>query len=109
MTDKEILEVIAEAKEDFILDLHEHSDGRKSCLIGICFPIVMSIRRRVEESVYYGNVVNYIPEFNPHFLGGSLSSGHTAEQCYWWKQGAVEPRIAAFDKLIEVYEEKCIH
>lgn len=41
-----------------------------------------------------------IPEFNPEFLGGAQADGED----YWWPWCEIEPRIRAFDKLMDAYK-----
>lgn len=41
-----------------------------------------------------------IPEFNPEFLGGIQVDGED----YWWPWREIEPRIRAFDKLMDNYK-----
>lgn len=61
-----------------------------------------AVRQFVYEKPLYNPVWLrlVIPEFNPEFLGGIQVDGED----YWWPWREIEPRIRAFDKLMDAYK-----
>jgi hypothetical protein len=61
--------------------------------------------------VPYAEIVKQIPEFNPFYLKAhraqelAININLTVGLEFWWDVELVEPRIKAFDTLIEIYED----
>lgn len=104
-----ILELLQKAKK-----LYLSNQGK----VGMCWCIKVIAnqdKHPLEQSrrgqVPYTSIKAQIPEFNPWYL-----KAHKAEHLainrhlqegleFWWNVECVEPRIKAFDQLIEIYED----
>ena len=104
-----ILELLQRAKK-----LYLENQGK----VGMCWciKVVANEGKSKEEQrdrgqVPYAVIVAQIPEFNPRQL-----KAHKAEYLaickhlqagleFWWDIDCIEPRIKAFDTLIELYED----
>ena len=80
-----------------------------------CIKVVANLNKSREEQrdrgqIAYVSIKSQIPEFNPWYL-----KAHKAEYLaicrhlqagleFWWDIDCIEPRIKAFDTLIELYE-----
>ena len=106
----QIIELLKKAKE-----LYLKEKGKT----GMCWCIkVIANEGKKEHSeghAPYNVIVAQIPEFNPDFLGGDFLGGNYHELttkpkeinvglCFWWNVNCTDVRIAAFDKLIGIYE-----
>ena len=104
-----ILELLQKAKNLYL----ENKGGVGMCW---CIKVVANLNKSREEQrdrgqIPYASIKSQIPEFNPWYL-----KAHKAEYLainrylqegleFWWDVECVEPRIKAFDTLIELYED----
>lgn len=102
MNNKEKLELIKKAKELFVRDPEEYG--------GMCnafFTAMYGCYTDSEIERFIGDIIrDYIPEFNPEFLGSVIvfRNHNHMNTHYWWEAYENHLRIEAFDKLISVYE-----
>ena len=101
-----ILELLQKAKK-----LYLENQGK----VGMCWCIKVIAnqdKHPLEQSrrgqVPYASIVAQIPEFNPEFFNAKprrkwVKSSNVGLE-FWWDVECVEPRIKAFDILIELYE-----
>ena len=103
-----ILELLVKAKK-----LYLENQGKA----GMCWCIKVIAnegKSREEQSnkgqVPYASIKAQIPEFNPFYLKSYKAKFFAINQQlsvgleFWWDVECVEPRIKAFDTLIELYE-----
>jgi len=95
LSKEEALKIIREAKDSYI----EETNAR--CYAGMCYHLNQSLIKNGYELVYYFEIKEYIPNFNPAFFDINLFDG----DLYWWHLEDTESRIKAFDKLIKYYED----
>ena len=74
--------------------------------VGMCSCLVDAILKQPELNpeertvLSYNKIIDYIPEYYPRFFG-------VKDYCmYWWPRYDSKSRNEAFDKLINLYEEK---
>ena len=104
-----ILELLVKAKK-----LYLENQGK----VGMCWciKVVANETKSREEQrdkgqVPYASIKAQIPEFNPWYLKAHKAeylaiNRHLQEGLeFWWDVELVEPRINAFDTLIEIYED----
>ena len=89
---KRILKDIKKAKKAYV-----NGDERFMCY---CFKHVNKDKYACLEDIQ-----KYIPEFNPTYLNADEWASKYSQ---WWYVSDREPRIKAFDKLIELYSKKKI-
>lgn len=104
-----ILELLQKAKK-----LYLENQGK----VGMCWciKVIANEGKSREEQrdmghIPYACIEAQIPEFNPYYLNAPevqckiLSNPFlVAGLEFWWEVTEVEPRIKAFDTLIEIYE-----
>lgn len=78
-----------------IIKAKQHLMNRDESFMCLCFA-------QVNYSKYrnYDMIRKRIPEFNREFCEAKFFKGSV-----WWDRGDKEPRIKAFDKLIEIYSK----
>ena len=87
-----IVEVLQKAKDIFLHRIQVYT------YTGMCVCIKKAINE--DFSCISDELINKnIPEFNPKFLEAT-----TPDKPFWWPVSEHEPRIKAFDTLIELYE-----
>lgn len=104
-----ILELLVKAKK-----LYLENQGK----VGMCWciKVVANETKSREEQrdkgqVPYASIKAQIPEFNPWYLKAHKAeylaiNRHLQEGLeFWWDVELAEPRINAFDTLIEIYED----
>ena len=104
-----ILELLQKAKK-----LYLENQGK----VGMCWciKVVANLNKSREEQrdrgyIPYASIKAQIPEFNPWYLKAHKAeylaiNRHLQEGLeFWWDVELVEPRIKAFDTLIEIYED----
>ncbi len=104
-----ILELLQKAKK-----LYLSNQGK----VGMCWciKVVANEGKSREEQrdrgqIPYASIKSQIPEFNPWYLKSLKAeylaiNRHLQEGLeFWWDVECVEPRINAFDTLIEIYED----
>ena len=104
-----ILELLQKAKK-----LYLENQGK----VGMCWciKVVANEGKSREEQrdrghIPYASIKAQIPEFNPWYLKAHKAeylaiNRHLQEGLeFWWDVECVEPRIKAFDTLIELYED----
>lgn len=103
-----ILELLVKAKK-----LYLDNQGKA----GMCWAIkIVANQHKTREEqrkghVPYAEIVKQIPEFNPFYLKAhkaqelAININLTVGLEFWWDVELVEPRINAFDILIELYED----
>lgn len=103
-----ILELLQKARK-----LYLENQGK----VGMCWAIkIVANQHKTREEqrkghVPYAEIVKQIPEFNPWYLKAHKAeylaiNRHLQEGLeFWWDVECVEPRIKAFDTLIEIYED----
>ena len=104
-----ILELLQKAKK-----LYLSNQGK----VGMCWCIKVIAnqdKHPIEQSrrgqIPYASIKSQIPEFNPRYLKAHKAdylaiNRHLQEGLeFWWDVELVEPRIKAFDTLIEIYED----
>jgi hypothetical protein len=88
-----VVEVLQKAKDIFLYRIQVYT------YTGMCVCIKNAIYEDV--SCVPKELINKnIPEFNPKFLEAT-----TPDKPFWWPVSEHEPRIKAFDKLIELYKD----
>lgn len=87
---KRILKIIKAAKQNF---LDNKSDYMCLCFYDVCYPKFWDYNRNIQAM---------IPEFNRLTMGATTPKNTSI----WWFADDRESRIKAFDKLIEIYENK---
>lgn len=101
MKRQEKLELIKEAKA--IYEKNPDSD------CGMCRAFFIAWYGDVELELEYPigyQIFLLIPEFNPDFLNATEICEEYDPWCkFWWVRVDRESRLAAFDKLISVYED----
>lgn len=81
-----------------------------------CIKVVANEGKSKEEQrdkghVPYASIKAQIPEFNPFYLKSykvqyfAINQQLSVGLEFWWDVECVEPRIKAFDTLIELYED----
>lgn len=88
-----VVEVLQKAKDIFLHRIQVYM------YTGMCVCIKSAIYEDafcVTKELFNKN----IPEFNPKFL-----EAITPDKPFWWPPDQHEPRIKAFDKLIELYKD----
>ena len=88
-----VVEVLQKAKDIFLHRIQVYT------YTGMCICIKSAINEDffcVTDKLINKN----IPEFNPKFLEAT-----TPDRPFWWPLDIHEPRIKAFDKLIELYKD----
>jgi hypothetical protein len=103
-----ILELLQKAKKLYLCN-----QGK----VGMCWciKVVANEGKSREEQrdrgqIPYASIKSQIPEFNPWYLKSHKAeylaiNRHLQEGLeFWWDVDCVEPRIKAFDILIELYE-----
>ena len=88
-----ILKILKLAKETYIN--REKEDYIWN--VGMCYHIRIAFKEICDRRIAYNDISYYIPEFNSKFLGGDCAA-------FWWDVQDTKSRIAAFDKLIKIYE-----
>lgn len=96
MKRERILEILKNAKNNYICDIHRNKWGM--CKF-IDAEILHEERCNTNFCSCYAYIPQLIPEFNAEFLGGD------PRRVYWWDKNDTESRIRAFDKLIAIYEK----
>ena len=104
-----ILELLVKAKK-----LYLENQGK----VGMCWciKVVANLNKNREEQsdkghVPYASIKAQIPEFNPWYLKSykvqyfAINQQLSVGLEFWWDVECVEPRIKAFDILIEIYED----
>lgn len=98
MIEKEkIVEVLEESK-DRIMSRGYH---------GLCFAISETlvdkglVTERVRHTYRCETVQEFIPEFTPSFFGVNITGDYRG--LFWWDKSDKEARLAALNKLIELY------
>lgn len=88
------LEVIMNAKNYYI---------KKGYIGGMCDSFYITLYNMGINYIPYRNWLGInIPEFNAKYLADSIIS----HDYYWWPIKDIDSRIAAFNKLIKLYETK---
>ena len=104
-----ILELLVKAKKLYL----ENQGKAGMCW---CIKVVANLNKSREEQrdrgqIPYASIKSQIPEFNPWYLKAYKAeylaiNRHLQEGLeFWWDVECVEPRIKAFDTLIELYED----
>ena len=104
-----ILELLQKAKKLYL----EHQGKVGMCW---CIKVVANEGKSREEQrdrgqIPYASIKSQIPEFNPWYLKSHKAeylaiNRHLQEGLeFWWDIECIEPRINAFDTLIEIYED----
>ena len=102
-----ILELLQKAKKLYLEN--QGKVGMCWCIRVVAYLNVNEEQRRSKGYIPYASIKSQIPEFNPWYLK-KLSiwqfNKHLHEGLeFWWDIECVEPRIKAFDTLIEIYED----
>lgn len=99
MIEKEkIVEVLEESKDRIM--------SRRGCS-GLCFAISETlidkglVTERVRHTYRCETVQEFIPEFVPSFFGVNVTGDYRG--LFWWDKSDKEARLAALNKLIELY------
>jgi len=99
LTKEEALKVLRLAKRKFIEDWHNgFGDIYNVGMCGYIYTAILYFHIK-GEWILYEMISDFIPNFNPIFLGGEEG------KAYWWPREDLESRIKAFNKLIKYYEE----
>lgn len=104
----QIIDLLKKSKELYLKE-------KGKCGMCWCIKVIANKDKHpIEQSrkghVPYKVIVAQIPEFNPDFLGGDYHELTTRPKevniglCFWWNVNRTDVRIAAFDKLIGIYE-----
>ena len=88
-----VVEVLQKAKDIFLYRIQVYT------YTGMCTCIKKAINRNI-DCVPNKLINKNIPEFNTKFLEAT-----TPDKPFWWPVSEHEPRIKAFDKLIELYKD----
>lgn len=103
-----ILKWIKDAKECYL---------KEDWCVGMCYAFIKTIpkyfKKKFCNNCYSERIKNFIPEYYPEFFGTKEIEyddelDNAIEEGYWWKHYDEESRIKAFDKLIEIYKNKCV-
>lgn len=83
---------------------------------GMCYSFANTLPKYLKKEwnltePSYKKIKHFIPEYYPEFfetheIEYDEELNNSAEEGYWWHIPDREPRIKAFDKLIEIYEQK---
>ena len=108
-----IIDLLKQSKELYLQEI----EGKDSVKFpGMCWcikTIASKEKSRIEQSSKghpsYVVIRNNIPEFTPYFLNADIFyTAYLHPFCvglsFWWSVEKTQPRIEAFDKLIELYE-----
>lgn len=91
-----IIKVLKEAKKIY----NEYTGvGMCSCLVDAILK-QPELNPKEEIVLPYSKIIDYIPEYYPRFFGVKNYF------MYWWPRYDSKSRNEAFDKLINLYEEK---
>lgn len=104
-----ISELLTKAKKLYLEN--QGKVGMCWCIKVVAYLNLNEEQQRSKGYVPYASIKAQIPEFNPWYL-----KAHEAEYLainrhlqegleFWWHIKCVEPRIKAFDTLIEIYED----
>lgn len=98
MIEKEkIVEVLEESKDRIM---------SRRCY-GLCFVISETlidkglVTERMRHTYRCETVQEFIPEFTPLFFGANITGDYRG--LFWWDKSDKEARLAALNKLIELY------
>ena len=102
----QIIELLQKAKELYL-------ENRGKCGMCWCIKVIANEGKKEHSKghVPYNVIAAQIPEFNPGFLEGDYHELTTRPKevnvglCFWWNVNRTDVRIAAFDKLIGIYED----
>lgn len=102
MENREILKVLKYAKKLYINYVEQ------GIYFGLCDIFFEAFKEKTNKDVCrYSDTVKYIPEFSPEFFGLKIHHGpYLKYSLNWWEITDTEPRIIAFDMLIEIYKQK---
>ena len=104
-----ILELLQKAKKLYLEN--KGGVGMCWCIRDVAYLNVNEEQRRSKGYIPYASIKAQIPEFNPWYLKAHKAeylaiNRHLQEGLeLWWDIECVEPRIKAFDTLIEIYED----
>lgn len=104
-----ILELLQKAKKLYLE--HQGKVGMCWCIKVIANKDKHPLEQSRRGQVPYASIKAQIPEFNPWYLKAHKAeylaiNRHLQEGLeFWWDIECVEPRIKAFDTLIEIYED----
>lgn len=104
-----ILELLQKAKKLYLEN--QGGVGMCWCIRVVAYLNVNEEQQRSKGYIPYTSIKSQIPEFNPWYLKAHKAeylaiNRHLQEGLeFWWDIECVEPRIKAFDTLIEIYED----
>ena len=104
-----ILELLQKAKKLYLE--HQGKVGMCWCIKVVANQDKHPLEQSRRGQVPYASIKAQIPEFNPRYLKAHKAeylaiNRHLQEGLeFWWDIKCIEPRINAFNTLIEIYED----